>query len=484
MDDRYHFRVSALDLGVRHMHRFRASVALAAAAAAFALVGTPATAAATPFTATVFKATHNSYSGNVDGAKGSIAYQLGHGVRFVEFDVHDNGYATAHDYGIGHSSPGDLVDHAGNPASNNLRDWLAVVGTWSAAHPTAAPIVVMLDLKDDLTDNQSLAAGNLAAVNQELQAAFGPRLLLAKDYPAGATTDSLRGKVLTLLSGDSGTRAAYRRDVGYHPAVALNGHGQIVEVHDSGAGALWYWTGTYAADGTVTWNRHGRYDSGQTPAIALDDSGRLVEVHQSQSATTLWYHTGKLGADGEITWSASHQYDNGVTPTVAFTGSGVREVHRSQSSSQNWQWQGTLDSSGTTVAWTGNAKTSDPLYPKATGISGSRRVTVSTGADGATPAQTLRYATDRVSGGRIQYPQVAFDEYQQGDPAELQQGALFYGAPATESAFIIAARNAGKLVRGWDFDSASLVTNPPANYAATNHPWDTWYQNLTAGAAQ
>ncbi|MET7995203.1 hypothetical protein ABZU76_30330 [Amycolatopsis sp. NPDC005232] len=465
------------------MHRFRAPVALAAAATAFALVTAPATAAATPFTSTTFKATHNSYSGDVDGAKGSITYQLDHGVRFVEFDIHDNGYATTHDYGIGHGSPGDLVDHAGNPASNNLRDWLAVVNTWSAAHPTAAPIVVMLDLKDDLTDNTSFAAGNLAAVNQELQTAFGPRLLLAKDYPAGATTDSLRGKVLTLLSGDSGTRAEYRRDVGYHPAVAINGHGQVVEVHDSGAGALWYWTGTYGADGRVTWNRHGRYDSGQTPAIALDDSGRLVEVHQSQTAATLWSHTAKLGADGELTWSASQKYDDGVSPTVAFTGTGVREIHRSQSSSQNWQWQGALDASGA-VTWSGNAKTSDALFPKATGTSGTRRVTVSTGADGPTPAQTLRYATDRVSGERVRYPQVAFDEYQQGDPAELQQDALFYGAPATEPAFITSARQSGHLVRGWDFDSAGLATNPPANYAATNHPWDAWYQTLTSGAAQ
>ncbi|MEV6896606.1 hypothetical protein [Amycolatopsis sp. NPDC051372] len=465
------------------MHRFRAPVALAAAATAFALVTAPATAAGTPFTSTIFKATHNSYSGDVDGAKGSITYQLDHGVRFVEFDIHDNGYATTHDYGIGHGSPGDLVDHAGNPSSNNLRDWLAVVNTWSAAHSTAAPIVVMLDLKDDLTDNTSFAAGNLAAVNQKLQTAFGPRLLLAKDYPAGATTDSLRGKVLTLLSGDSGTRAEYRRDVGYNPAVAINGRGQVVEVHDSGAGALWYWTGTYGADGRVTWNRHGHYDSGQTPAIALDDSGRLVEVHQSQTATTLWSHTAKLGADGELTWSASQKYDNGVSPTVAFTGTGVREIHRSQSSGQNWQWQGALDASGA-VTWSGNAMTSDALFPKATGTSGIRRVTVSTGADGPTPAQTLRYATDSVSGERVRYSQVAFDEYQQGDPAQLQQDALFYGGPATESAFITSARQSGHLVRGWDFDSAGLATNPPANFAATNHPWDAWYQTLTSGAAQ
>ncbi|MEU4672280.1 hypothetical protein AB0F91_30955 [Amycolatopsis sp. NPDC023774] len=80
----------------------------------------------------------------------------------------------------------------------------------------------------------------------------------------------------------------------------------------------------------------------------------------------------------------------------------------------------------------------------AIGTSGTRRVTVSTGADGPTPA--LRYATDRVSGERVRYPQVGFDEHQKGDPAELQQDALFY--------------------------------------AATNHPWDAWYQTFTSGAAR
>ncbi|MBE1495209.1 hypothetical protein H4696_002309 [Amycolatopsis lexingtonensis] len=459
------------------------ALAVAALTASALLTGT-AHAESPPFTASVFRATHNSYSGNVDGAKNSIAYQLDHGVRFIELDVHDNGYATTHDYGVGHDSPGNLVDHSGgNPASNDLRDWLTVVNTWSAQHPAAAPIVVMLDLKDDLTDNPSFAAGNLTAVNQELESVFGGRLLRAPDYAGQPTVDALRGRVLPLLSGDGTSRAEYKRDVGYHPAVALNGRGQIVEVHDSGAGALWYWTGTYGADGRVTWLRHGKYDSGQTPAVALNDNGDLVEVHQSQSATTLWYHVGKLGADGEITWQASHQYDNGVQPTVAFTdATHLREIHQSQSSSQNWTWNGAL--SATTVSWTGNAKTSDARFAKDTATSGARRVRVWTGADGPTPSNTLRADTASVAGDRIRYRQVAFDEFQKGDSAELQQGALFYGAPATESAFITSARQSGKLVRGWDFDSASEATTPLANYPATNHPYDAWYQSLLTGAAE
>ncbi|MFI7635394.1 hypothetical protein [Nonomuraea sp. NPDC049400] len=455
---------------------------LAVVASALLISGNAEASADPPLPSAIFRATHNSYSGNLDGARNSIAYQLDHGVRLIELDIHDNDYAASRDYSIGHDSPGNLVDHAGNPASNRLRDWLNVINTWSTQHPTAAPIVVALDIKDDLTDNASYAAGNLAALNQELTSVFGTRLFRAEDYPASPpTVDALRGRVLPVLSGDGKTRTLYKRDIGYHPAVAINGRGQVVEVHDSGAGALWYWTGTYGPDGRVTWLRHGKYDNGVTPAVALNDNGDLVEVHQSENATTLWYRVGRLGADGEITWSPSRQYDDGVLPTVRFTdaaGTQIREIHRSQSSSQNWDWRGVLNAGAMTVSWSGNAKTSDARHDKTTSTSGTSRVHVWTGADGPTPSQTLRLDTDRHAGDRIRYQQTAFDEFQQGDSAELQQGALFYAAPATASSFITAARQAGRLVRGWDFDSAGNATDPPANYPATNYPYRTWYQDF------
>jgi Phosphoinositide phospholipase C, Ca2+-dependent len=436
-----------------------------------------------PFASAIFRATHNSYSGNLGGARGSITSQLDGGVRFLEFDIHDDAYATNHDYSIGHSSPGDQVDHAGNPTSNLLRDWLQTVSAWSTAHPTAAPILVMVDIKDSLTDNTSYAAGNLAALNKEFTDVFGSRLIMAKDIPyALGTIGSLRGRVLTLLSGDATSRTLYKRDTGYNPAVAINAQGQVVEVHDSGGGALWYWTGAYGADGRVTWLRHGRYDSGVTPAVALNDSGQLVEVHKSQSADTLWYHVGQLDASGEITWSPSRQYDGGVLPTIRFAdaGTAVREIHRSQSSSQNWEWYGTLNASALTVTWDSatHGKTSDSRYDKTISKSGTTWVSVWTGADGAAPSQTLHYSTDLCSADRIRYVQTAFDEYQDGDSTFLQEGALFYAATATGTSFITAARQAGHVARGWDFDSAGDATDPLANYPATNHPTDTWYVNL------
>ncbi|MGW0811078.1 hypothetical protein [Nonomuraea sp. NPDC002799] len=465
------------------MSRTRTVLPVLAITASALLVGAPAEASAdAPLPSAIFRATHNSYSGNIDGARNSIAYQLDNGIRFIELDIHDNGYAAAQDYSVGHDSPGNQVDHAGNPASNLLRDWLNVINTWSAQHPTAAPIVVALDVKDDLTDNTSYAAGNLAALNRELTSVFGSRLYEARDYPASPpSVDAVRGRVLPVISGNGTTRSAYKRDTGSSPAIAINGRGQVVEVHDSGSGELWYWSGTYGADGRVTWQRHGRYDSGITPAVALNDNGDLVEVHQSQNEKTVWYHVGHLDADGEITWSASRRYDNGILPTVSFTdpaGTQVREIHRSPSTTQNWTWNGVLNAGAMTVSWSGNAKTSDARYDKTTSAAGTSRVHVWTGADGPTPAQTLRVDTDRYTGDRIRYPQLAFIEFQQGNSAELQQNALFYAAPAGESAFIIAARQAGRLVRGWDLDSAGDATDPPATYPATNRPYDTWYRNL------
>jgi hypothetical protein len=461
------------------MKRVAAGVSAVVCATALLVPGV-AQAADQPFASAVFAATHNSFSGNLaGGTRCSIVYQLEHGVRFIELDVQDNFYGSDHDYSIGHGSVADEVDPVGNPASNLLWDWLSVISSWSATHPTHAPLVVMLDLKDDLTDNPSFADGNLTALNQELRNAFGSRLMTPADYAASQqAVDAMRGRVLTLLSGDSASRTEYRADVGFNPAVALNSNGQIVEVHDSGAGWLWYWTGSYGPDGRVTWLRHGKYDTGVTPAVALNDDGWLVEVHQSQNATTLWYHVGWLGGDGEISWGASHQFDNGVLPTVAFTsGSTLREIHRSQNSSQNWTWTGGLNS---------NAKTSSPRYDKTFAATAAGSVSVYTGADGPSPDTTLRYSTDRIGGDRIRYQQTAFDEYQDGDSALLQQEALFYAAPASDQAFIVAARQSGHPVRGWDFDSAGLATNPIANYPATNHPWDSWYQNMIsqAGAVQ
>jgi hypothetical protein len=465
--------------------RVRATALAAAALLVLAPIGAPPAAYAAsgddlPFASAVFRATHNSYSGNIGGARGSIWQQLDAGVRYVEFDVWSGSYASSGDYQIGHGSAGDQVDHTGgNPAGNQLRAWLTTVGTWSAAHPAAAPITVMLDLKDDLTTRASYATGNFGALNQEIGDVLGARLLRAADThgPLGSI-GALRGKVLVLLSGSASARTGYLRDTGTSPAIAINGKGQVVEVHDNGSGDLWYWTGQYGSDGRLTWLRHGKYDTGKSAAVALNDTGTLVEVHQAPTGNNLWSHVGHLDAAGEITWSPSAKYDTGALPTVAFTdpgGPAVREIHKSPSNSQNWGWTGTAGA--TAVTWTTHATTADSRFPTTTSTASGRTVSVA-------GSGTLTATTDRAPADRIRFPQVAFVEYQAGDSAELKDGALFWAATASSKSFILSARQAGVSARGWDFDSASLATDPLANFPATNNPNAAWYQSMVnqAGA--
>ncbi len=436
----------------------------------------PAHAASTddlPFASAVSRATHNSYSGTISGARGSIVHQLDSGVRFVEFDVWSGDYASAGDYRIGHNSAGNQVDHTGgNPAGDHLRDWLTAVSTWSAAHPSASPVTVLLDLKDDPTARTSYATGNLAALNQEISDVFGTRLVRALDTSGALpTVGSLRGRVVTVLSGNATARTGYKRETGSNPAVAINAAGKVVEVHDNGSGVLWYWTGTYGTDGKLTWQRHGKYDTGKNPAVALNNDGTLVEVHQAPSNNNLWARAGHLGETGEITWSAAAKYDTGVLPSVAFTDpatSSFREIHQSQGNTQNWDWKGTAGAS--TITWGAHATTSDARFPTTTATSSGRTVKVSAG--------TLTATTDRAPAARIRFPQLSFVEYQSGDSAELKDGALFWAAPASNKSFITSARQSGVTARGWDFDSAALATDPLANFPATNSPDADWYKTL------
>jgi hypothetical protein len=500
-----------------------------------------ADAADVPFAQAVFAATHNSYSGNFVHERRGITQQLDAGVRFLEFDVHDE-YAAKHEYTLGHSVPGDQVETGfGNPATIVLTDWLKLVNTWSSAHRGHAPITVTLDMKDDLTDdNHSFAEGNLAALNKRLTDVFGTKLVLAgdNDYDLVSLPDvsQLRNKILVVLSGDAHTRALYRRDAGQDPAVALNGNRKVVEVHKSqNNNDLWYWSGTQGTNGKVTWARHGRYGTGQTPAVAVSDDGTVVEVHKSQNNNGLYYQVGTLRADGEITWGPSrqydtgqapavavnnfgkavevhqvsgtgntlsyhvgnpvndeviwdpgHQYDQGRTPSVAFTSlndTKVKEIHRSTDNTRNYTWDGELRTDIDAVTWT-NLRTTAERPLKDTATRGSHWVSVWTASDGTTPPETLQYNADGFAGGRIRYQQVAFAEFQSIDEdghgttvAELRDGTLFWAAPATETFFIEDARDTQKVVRGWDFDHVSVGVNI-ANFPATNEPYSQWYKGI------
>lgn len=469
------------------------ALALVAALAAPAHATTPAPAASTgdglPLASVAFPATHNSFSGNINGTRGSILFQLNSGVRFLELDLNEDNYAAnGNDYTIGHGAAGVEVDHslADNPTSDNLRPWLYQIAQWSYSHPTHSPLILMLDLKDNLGNNLP-QDGDFVALDNELQAYFGTVLARAEDYPGGLpAVGALRGKVIPLLSGDGAGESAredYLRDLGTNPAVAINKYGQVIEVHQSfnNPGDLWYWSGIYGADGRITWLRHNKYGTGTTPSIAINDNGDFVEVHKSQNNSGLYYQVGHVTPSGFATWSSSVQFDQGVRPTVAFTdpaGTSLREIHTSQNNSQQrWGWNGSLNVTSRTVTWRNNATTSASAFSRTVSTAGADSVYVWSGLDGAAPSSTLLYGTPSVFQDRIRYEQTAFVEYQPGDAEVIREHAAFYAGSASDSSFIAQSRQSGKIVRAWDF-TPNLATTPLANYPATDRPYDPAYSAL------
>jgi hypothetical protein len=441
--------------------------------------------ASLPFHAAIFRATHNSYSGDINGERGTFVQQLDSGIRFLELDFHDAPWnLAAPDYLVGHDGPGSELWTAGsNPDTPALESWLTVVDNWSKAHPDHLPITVLLDAKDDLTDNPDRAHGNLAFLNDLLLDVFGEARLYAAEELGAAwpSVAGLRGKVLAVLSGNFDTRQGYLRDQGFNPAAAMNDAGKVVEVHDSGSGHLWYWTGQYLPDGGIRWHRHGRYDTGADPAVALNNQGWIVEVHSSENKATLWCTVGKLGADYEIQWGDAVQYDTGTEPTIRFlglNGTALHEVHKSEKTGEHWDWQATLNTAAKTIAWGAHGKTSVPLYEEEKAVSGKGTVTVSTGTDSVFSA-VLRWSTGAGKSGRIRYRQLLFVENQKGDSPDLAlDGVDFFATGASTASGTVSwveSKLATKgLVRLWGF--ASSHTSVPVTYPATDHPYSAWYE--------
>ena len=253
----------------------------------------------------VFQSTHNSYTGH---EKGSIIEQLDQGIRFLELDVHDNDYTSLQSYRIGHGQVGSEVSLGnGNPTRYHLHDWLQVIYEWSVDHPNHSMLTIGLDIKDDLTDNHSYEQGNLAALNDLIIDQFASRLLKATDWSTELRVSDTRDKIQVILSGDRETRKLYKRDKGYNPAVAVNDLGQVIAVHDSGQGTLWYWTGQVSSSGFIEWKRHGFYGTGMLPAIALNNEGWFVEVHQSENSNNIWSHVGYLDGNYEAIFYESDE---------------------------------------------------------------------------------------------------------------------------------------------------------------------------------
>ena len=154
-----------------------------------------------------FRATHNSYSGNInDGHRGSVIQQLDLGLRYLEIDIVFYFFFDEDDFHVGHNADDGNVDHGhGNPSTHSLRDWLTVINDWSGDNPQHAPIVIAIEGKDNF-----LQSDNFTVLNTLVHDIFGDKVVKTGDFdPATATYASVKGKIFVVslpknshLSGD------------------------------------------------------------------------------------------------------------------------------------------------------------------------------------------------------------------------------------------------------------------------------------------
>lgn len=435
----------------------------------------------------LLKASHNSYEGD---ERGSILEQLNQGVRGLEIDVHDNDF-TSYGYRIGHFRVGDAVDHSrGNPAGDQLADWLEHIDGWSRAHPSHAPLILTIDLKDDLTDNRSFAAGNLSHLNHIMEQSLSTLFDASEPFDS---VEDLRGRSLCVLSGDQGTRLSYLYDEGYRPKVAISGD-QLLEVHDSGSGHLWYWSGEVqqraGQSAQVIWRRHGRYDTGRHPTALLIGQS-VIEIHQSESANTLWYHIGTLSGVGELSLYGSTRFENaGREPSVRLISESPLEIavrYRSNEG-QLLERRGVVDLGRSRIDWGGSSLAAGPLYNNEVASSGAFRVSVGTemtlesGVSPSLPPRALSYrlleSNQEVDRGLVRYRQRCFVEWQQSETSHDLLSDQLFGAVSNSNRGRLSdpQLTAHSMVRIWSF-SHTGEPSTPSHLPASDEPLSETYQS-------
>jgi hypothetical protein len=375
----------------------------------------------------------------------------------------------------------------GNPDTLLLRDWLSVVAAWSDANRGEAPVTIVLDAKDDLTDND---AGDLEDLNRTLEGVFGQRLFTRAEYDARGgwpDTDDLRGRVLCVLSGHGSSRAAYRWSVGSTPAIAINARGDVALAYRSPSGDLRAWTGSIDASASrIAWQRKSTYAFASQgvaePALALSDDGWLVAAYSfgprpGFPGPLVGSLVGHLEGDGRIRWHREGVPAQGRIPTLQIDGDEVLEIH-TLSDGRRQQARGSLNRRKRSVEWQkARATQAQPFARDAADWNGHQlRCAVD-------PSGFVGCSIDGRSLEPVRFRQLAFVEEQLHD-ADSMRDALFFGASAKDHEAIADARGRGLVARAWGFQEGDR-TQPPVpgqeNMPATDTPAAAWYATYMGG---
>src|ERR1041385_3808791 len=112
----------------------------------------------------------------------------------------------------------------------------------------------------------------------------------------------------------------YDFDAGSDPAVSIDANGTVVEVHKNEAGRSLYSRTGKLDRAQITWNDTGdnrkSYTGGRQPAVAMNGRGDVVEVHKREGGDKLFTIYGTLSGTS-ILWNESEGYSDGHDPAVA-----------------------------------------------------------------------------------------------------------------------------------------------------------------------
>lgn len=340
----------------------------------------------------VYITTHNSYSGNTSGRRGTIWQQLDYGARHIEFDIRGGD-----SFNLGHTSTGHQVyKEKGNPDTNELKPWIELINDWSdeSANDEHVPLVVMFDGKG------SWNGSDVTALESLCKEVFGDKIFRQDEWSGGTyTVDQMKGKILLLLSGS----ARVEDNNGYFFIEDQGDEGResnlfvawkagsdmvekITQANEAGRlGRFWEFDG-HAGDvenihvpyratdkpyisnyqfqsielGAIPllpqrfldWEGSVSYDQGVDPSVALNDNNVVLELHKSQTFNVLYYNLGQAG-ESTINWyQQGVELDSGVQPSVALNNHGYAiEMHKSNNTDVLWYHVGQLSSGQDWIDW-------------------------------------------------------------------------------------------------------------------------------------
>lgn len=156
-----------------------------------------------PYHQAFFKTSHNSFNM-------SIRKQLNHGVRGLEYDIHDNKIQELGDFEVYHlpRHVDVAINVDGNPGNLLLSNWLTLLKDWSDEQNNEhAPITLFIELKDCIVDanNEPSELYGIKRLNEVILDALAPNYLYShKDFRKNdniwPTVGELKGRVIIVLT--------------------------------------------------------------------------------------------------------------------------------------------------------------------------------------------------------------------------------------------------------------------------------------------